>query len=116
MSSPTPLRVKDGYWTTTWYDSLGKQRKRRFGSVSQVSRREAGRAYSEWVGRFHADPSVRDPGITHPTIDELAKRYIAWCKVYYRKPDGSQTREAENIECALGELRRLYGSTPAAAW
>jgi integrase len=46
---------------------------------------------------------------TAPTVSELILAYLEFAAGYYRKPDGTQTREYEHIVEALKYLRRLAG-------
>ena len=46
------------------------------------------------------------------TLDDAAGRFLAHAETYYRRPDGSSTREAFNCELALRPLRAAYGSRP----
>lgn len=47
------------------------------------------------------------------TVAELASRYMAWVKAYYRKHD-HETAEPSNIALAIRPLLKLYGSSSAA--
>jgi integrase len=47
------------------------------------------------------------------TIAELIARYLRWVRSYYRRPDGTQTKEVNGFIRALRPLNHLYGKTPA---
>jgi len=47
------------------------------------------------------------------TINELWTQYMKHATVYYRKPSGRPTREADNLEHAFRGVVRLYGDEPA---
>lgn len=46
------------------------------------------------------------------TLDDVASLYLAWAHEYYRRADGSPTREAVNCEMALRPLRARCGRNP----
>ena len=53
---------------------------------------------------------------TDPSINELILAYWRYAEQHYRSPDGTPTRELDNLADALRPLRRLYGHTPARAF
>ena len=44
------------------------------------------------------------------TVDEACARFLVHAQTYYRRLDGSPTREAANCEIALRSLRRRFGA------
>lgn len=46
------------------------------------------------------------------TLDQVCALFLTHAETYYRRADGSQTREAVNCELALRSLRGLYGRRP----
>jgi len=79
-----------------------------FGSAA--SKAEYRRRTAEWlsIGRQLPPAPVQDA-----TIAELMRLYKTHCDVYYRRPDGEPTGEADKIGMALKPLRLLYGPTTA---
>jgi integrase len=49
------------------------------------------------------------------TVRELCELYLSHCRVYYRKPSGRPTREANNVADALRALLELAGDEPVEA-
>ena len=47
------------------------------------------------------------------TIEELWTQYMQHATVYYRKPSGRPTREADNMQHAFRGVLHLYGDVPA---
>ena len=80
---------------------------------SERSRQEYDRIISEWLasGRFVAP---RGSGRTDLTISELSLLFWKHAESYYRRPDGTASRELDHFRLVLDPLERLYGSTPAA--
>jgi integrase len=79
---------------------------------TEESRREYDRVISEWLARGRR-PSEAAGGDTL-SVTELLAAYWRWAEKTYRDPDGTPTRELENLRDALRPLRKLYGETPAA--
>ena len=74
-----------------------------------ASRQRYDQAIREWMsdGREHR---VSDNNIT---VMELVARFWKHAKVYYRRPDGSQTSSVDNYKLALSVVKKLYGPTVA---
>lgn len=51
-----------------------------------------------------------------PTIRQLANEFEVWSQEYYRRSDGTPTRQHFNVRDAMRELTGLSGDTPAAAF
>jgi integrase len=71
------------------------------------------RAIAEWRanGRRPLTLAVESPTLS---VGELILAYWKHAELYYRRPDGTPTREVENIRYALRPLRALYESLLAA--
>jgi integrase len=50
------------------------------------------------------------------SVNELILAYWRYAEQHYRKPDGTPTKELDNLADALRPVRRLYGHTPAHAF
>lgn len=94
----------------------------RWGSPEARERYE--RLVAEWLAAGRALPD--EPGTAAPrqaepanppglTVTEVLAAYWPFAEVHYRN-DGQRTSELDNVREALQPLRRLYGSTPAAAF
>ncbi|MEO2046449.1 MAG: site-specific integrase, partial [Pirellulales bacterium] len=57
--------------------------------------------------------SVHQDSPTDPTVSELIVSYLEFASTYYRKPDGTLSREFEHIVEALKYLRRLASGKTA---
>lgn len=105
MNAIPELTIAGGYWTTNWYDDGGTRRWRRFGNVKKVSRVEAAKKFRDFLRAWIDDDTVRNPDGTDSkelTIEELAARYDAHARIYYRKrASGRETREAANVASAM---------------
>lgn len=80
---------------------------------TKASRDEYDRLVGEWqangrrlIGGAHGPSDL--------TVTELIVAYWHHAELYYRTPDGTQTREVPKIRLALKHLRKLYGATNAA--
>src|SRR5262245_39709146 len=69
-------------------------------------------AYSRFVAGL-ASPlaagAVPEPSPLVLSIAELLERFWNWSKVYYRRPDGIPTGEADVCRAALRPLLNLFG-------
>ena len=74
---------------------------------SKASKVEYDRIISEWLAAGRQLPR----GEGDLTVVEVLARYKKFATQHYRK-DGVATREWDNIQDAIGPLRRLYGRTP----
>jgi len=80
---------------------------------TKVSRAEYDRVVAEWLA---AGRRLNHGTRSDLTVTELIDRFWVHIQSYYRKPDGSPTTEVANFKPPLAILRRLYGSTLAAAF
>jgi hypothetical protein len=69
-------------------------------------------AYDRMIGQWLANGRCL-PTEQPATISEVITAFWKHAQVYYRRPDGTQTGEANMFKYALRPLRRLYGATPA---
>jgi integrase len=63
-------------------------------------------AWRIWERRSREQPK---PAAECGTLEDVAARFLAWADTYYRKIDGTPTREAYNCEVALRPLREKLG-------
>src|SRR5262245_10725868 len=81
------------------------------------SRAEYERVVAEWLAQRRRLPAAPDGKAAGPAADLLLCEMILdfWqhAKKHYRAPDGTPTRELDNLRDALRPLRKLYGATPA---
>ncbi len=75
------------------------------------SRAEYDRLIARWLIRGHREPPRSK--FLDLTINELLVRYLNHCEVYYRRPDGTPTTEADCIRISLRPLKHLNGHTIA---
>jgi integrase len=72
--------------------------------------------YARLLGEFQAGHGSL-PGPSYPladlTINELLVRYLRHCDAYYRRADGTQTGQADQVRYALRPLMDRYGHTVA---
>jgi integrase len=78
------------------------------------SRAEYARVLAEWEANGRTPPRPAAGGGSDLSVAEVILAYWQHVEVYYRKPHGTPTSEANNIKLALRPLRRLYGQTRAA--
>lgn len=79
---------------------------------TKASRQEYYRVVAEWRAAGCRLVQVKDDDAPL-TVNGLAMLFLRWAKVYYRKPDGTLSREVDNYKEAIAPLARLYGATPA---
>lgn len=109
MSFPTPMKNQGGFWRSSWYDEGGKRRWKSFGNVKKVTKGEAERRYEEWLASWVVDERVKNPGRAGLTLQDLAERYQVHAEQYYRRADGTPTREASNIAYAVAHVTEAMG-------
>src|SRR5262245_55634873 len=87
------------------------------------SRTEYERIIAEWLSdrqRRHASRNGRPPqrnllgpaGASSLSAAELILGFWQFAEEHHRHPDGTPTRELDNLQLALRPLRKLYGPTP----
>lgn len=84
---------------------------------SAESRRAYDRLIAEWLasGRtlLPSNPGDGTAPVPGVTVARLVAMFWQHAKRYYRHPDGTPTREADNFRAALRPLVELYSGTPA---
>jgi integrase len=91
-------RVRIGgreHWLGPWGSQEAKERYRRL--------------VAEWLGKANDAGAPCRIGVT---VAHAVEKYAGHAVTYYRRADGSQTHEAENMREAIKPLRRLYGLEP----
>src|SRR5947207_475967 len=63
------LKQKNGKWLFQWYDINGKKKKRRFGSVSEVTKSEAQRMADKILGPINA-------AVSHASADTAFDQFV----------------------------------------
>lgn len=76
---------------------------------SQKSEAEFDRLIAEWLANGRRTPSWSND----LTVNELLVAFQHHAETYYRKPDGTPSREIDNIKLSLRPLRELYAHTLA---
>jgi integrase len=75
---------------------------------------EARRRYAEFLAKRTAElaagPTMEPE--RPATVSVAILRFWKWAEAHYRHPDGTPTREADNIRDALRPLRRMFGDLP----
>lgn len=77
---------------------------------SPESRERFARTVAEWLSAGKQGPAPEKEEIT---VMELAARFWTWAEAYYRRADGTSTRELGNYKTTLKPLKDLYGETLA---
>jgi integrase len=87
---------------------------------SEASQESYRRLIAEWLtnGRQPLAHSAHPVAVqeTELSVNELILAYWRHAEQHYRNPDGTPSRELDNLADALRPLRRLYGHTPARAF
>ncbi len=78
---------------------------------TKTSRAEYDRLISIWLASGRRMPASQRGG--GPTVSELVLAYWDHAKTYYRKSDGTPSREIEVLKYALRRVRQLFGPTSA---
>jgi integrase len=78
---------------------------------TKESRQEYARVIAEWEIAGRQLPRGTANAIADLTIAELIARYWTFVKGYYRRPDGTETKEVSGFLYALRPLNFLYGGT-----
>jgi integrase len=79
---------------------------------SAESRAEYDRLIAEWLAQGRQQPAAQEEP-AGPTITEVLLRVWEEAEKHYRTPEGTPTRELDNLRDALRPLSRLYGQTAA---
>lgn len=105
------VRKGSRYFITRWYDDKGTRHAKSFGKNRAVAQSRFSRFYSEWQG----DRNVREgrcPEVL--TVEACFERFDKHARTYYRRRDGSQTGEADNLRLAMREALTLFGGCKVA--
>jgi len=82
------------------------------------SREAYDRLVAEWLASGRASAASRPADARSSSggisIVEVVAAFWRHAQLYYRRPDGTPTKEAKNFRDALRPLKRLYGDLPAA--
>lgn len=113
MSQPTPLMQHGRYWSMSWYDDSGKRGEKRFGAVYKVARPTAGQRWSKFMAEWDAKPHIQNPDLERRTVARLVAAYKAHAEEYYRRPDGTPTKEHVGINYAVTPLAEAFPELPA---
>ncbi len=78
---------------------------------SEESRAAYNRVVAEWLASGRVlRPGVEDDG---PSVNEVLLAYWRYAERYYVKPDGTPSREQDNILTVMRLIKELYGETAA---
>jgi integrase len=106
------LHKQSGQAVVTLPDGFGGRRDILLGKYgSSESRAEYARILAEWEATGRRRP--RPAASSDITINELILAFYHHVEQCYHKPDGSPSRELDNVKDALRPLRELYGHTSA---
>jgi len=75
---------------------------------SSESKARYARLVADWEGNGRQLPVAAD----EITVVELVARFLSHAESYYRREDGSTTKEAYDMRNAMRPVRELFGSTP----
>lgn len=105
----------------TWVrDAHGKRRIVYLGKFdSPESHREYRRVVAEIMSGQAVTPPHKlraTPASQWPTVGDVAARFLLRAESYYRRKDGTPTREALNFTAALRPLLKLYRDVPVDAF
>jgi len=67
---------------------------------------------AQWLANGRRPEPERPPQATYPPVAEILLRYLDFARTYYRRQDGSPTREVEALRHALQPLLDLFGDLP----
>ncbi len=115
-SLPGTLWINRGRWS--WKVKLPGEEKRKTIALRKPGQREAlsagkDRSLAESVAwRIWEQASQIKSSQDGATLDNVAGAFGQWASTYYRRADGTPTREADNCEIALRALRSPYGHKP----
>jgi integrase len=112
---PGSLWINRGRWN--WRVRLPNDTKRRnfplrLPGQKQAIPEEKGQSLAESLAWKIWEKATRETESRHDncmTLDAVAGRFLGWADTYYRRPDGTPTRERHNCELALRELRGRLG-------
>jgi integrase len=104
------LKQKNGKWLFQWYDINGKKKKRRFGSVSEVTKSEAQRMADKILGPINAAVSHASADTAFDQFVEL--EFFPWFRRKWKTSTRGTTEDRINRhlvqrfkEIQLGEIK-----------
>jgi integrase len=107
------LHKQSGQAIVTLSEGLGGRRDFTLGEFnSPESRAEYARLLGEWEVNGRRLPQLATAS-ADLTLNEVMLAFVQHVEQDYRHPDGSPSRELENVKDALRPVRELYGHTPA---
>lgn len=113
MATEIPALRRDhrGSWRVRWTDAFGRRHSRSFGRDERAAMIE----FRSWLDRWRSDPAARNPerGSRLLTVAEAWARYEAFAARYYRRADGSPTKEPGIVALAMRAVLELCGHLPA---
>lgn len=82
---------------------------------TEASQEAYHRRIAEWLATGqHCTPAPSGtPATAELSVNELILAFWRHAQQHYRAPDGTPTREVNNLQDALRPVRKLYGRTPA---
>jgi integrase len=78
---------------------------------SPESRSAYERLIATWLQNGRRLPEAKP--VTNCTVGQLCDEFLTWAEGYYRLPDGTQSREVENVRIALRPLVQRFLDLPA---
>jgi integrase len=116
-TTPQPPRLRsNGVWRTRWYDDQGNRHDKTFGTVAEMSDRQAKAAYRIWFQAWQRHDRIRNPQATEQTytVAELANDYLEHSKATFRK-GGEITSHVYLIATAMQAIADAFGDRPASS-
>ena len=109
---PGTLWLNSGRWN--WRVKLPGTDKRKNYPLRLAGRKDAlpesrGRSLAEGIAWRMLNGSANAKESTR-TLNCICSEFLSWAETYYRRQDGSMTREAVNCEIALRSLREAHGN------
>jgi integrase len=100
------------YGVVSLPDGLGARKDILLGRYgTQESKAEYSRVIGEWLAADRCLP--HDQSTPDLTINEMMARYLPFAERHYRYPDGTPSKELEDVKYSLKPLKELYGHTRA---
>ncbi len=87
-------------------------------SLGKYNSPESHEALARVLAEFRTAPLVAVVGSSQSdrTVDEVALAFWTFAEGHYRRADGTQTNELTDYRLSIRALRKLYGSSSAAAF
>lgn len=81
----------------------------------KVARATAGQRWSKFMAEWDAKPHIQNPDLERRTVARLVAAYKAHAEEYYRRPDGTPTKEHVGINYAVTPLAEALAAGRTAA-